>query len=197
MEESSSSESEEEQCKLDDEGVETAKEELEKSIKEEAKLNQQREKYGRGRLTAICKGELKLFAENSQLRDKFHHAPALDSPIPPTLGIQELNRLSNSKLYEERLKVFRNEEILPETDVKQLGRDLRFAVLSPDTIIKKGTFGANLEAAGVSKKIPGYIAYNEETGFCAFFEENGGLYKTSFIANRGQRIDIKKNSNLM
>lgn len=51
MEESSSSESEDEQCKLDEEGEETAKEEFEKSIKEEAKLNQQRKKYGRGRLT--------------------------------------------------------------------------------------------------------------------------------------------------
>jgi len=115
------------------------KKQFEKSIKEEANLNQQREKYGRGRLTAICKGELKLFAENSHLRDKFHHAPDLDSPIPPTLGIQELNRLSNSNLYKERLKVFRNREILPETYVEQFGRDLRFAVLSPDTIIKKGT----------------------------------------------------------
>lgn len=86
---------------------------------------------------------------------------------------------------------------MPETYVEQLGRDLRFAVLSPDTIIKKGTFGANLEAAGVSKKVPGYIAYNEGTGFCAFFEQNGSSYRTSFIANAGQKTDIEENSNLM
>ena len=62
---------------------------------------------------------------------------------------------------------------MPETFVEQYGRDLRFAILSPDTEVKAGTFGANLEAKGISKKIPGYIAYNDKTGFFAFFEQNG------------------------
>ena len=41
---------------------------------------------------------------------------------------------------------------MPEIFVEQHGRDLRFVILSPDTEIKKRTFGANIEAYGVLKK---------------------------------------------
>lgn len=186
-----------EQCELDEKGKETAKKDFEKAIKEESKLNERRRKAGRGLLTVIFKGDLKLLAENDHLRDKFHHSPDLGSPLPATLSIKELARLSNPSLYEERLETFRNREILPETYVEQYGRDLRFEILSPDTKVKPGTFGANSEAKGRSKKIPGYIAYNDKTNFCAFFEQNGNLYKTGFIANASQQTDIEENSNLM
>ena len=93
---------------------------------------------------------------NDQLRDKYHHAPDLNSPIPGTLGDAELARLSNPSLYRERLETFRNREILPEAYVEQYGRDLRFHVLDPDTKIIEGTLGANLEANGGPPKIEGY-----------------------------------------
>ena len=72
----------------------------------------------------MIKDGIRLFAPNEQLRDKFHHAPDLDSPIPGTLGDAELARLSDPSLYQERLEAFRNEDILPEAYVEQYGRDL-------------------------------------------------------------------------
>lgn len=36
-----------------------------------------------------------------QLRDKFHHAPDLDSPIPPALAGGELAHLADPSLYRD------------------------------------------------------------------------------------------------
>ena len=140
--------------------LEKMERELKESIEEEDKLNAQRKKEGRGNLTLIIKDGIRLFATNDQLRDKFHHVPNLDSPIPGTLGDTELARLADPSLYRERLETFRNEEILPEAYVEQYGRDLRLHVLDPNTKIIEGTLGANMEANGGPSKIEGYHLYN-------------------------------------
>ena len=173
--------------------LEKMKQELQESIREEDKLNAKR----KARITLIIKDGIRFFAPNDQLRDKYHHAPDLDSPIPGTLGDTELARLADPSLYRERLETFRNREILPEAYVEQYGRDLRFHVLDPDTKIIKGTLGANREANGGPPKIQGYHLYNDKTGFNAFFDKNRRLYRTGFEANRSQKIDIKTNSNMM
>jgi hypothetical protein len=150
--------------------------ELKESIEEEDKLNAQRKKEGKESITLIIKDSIRLFAPNDQLRDKFHHAPDLDSPIPGTLGDSELARLADSSLYRDRLETFRNREILPEAYVEQYGRDLRFHALDPNTKIIEGTLGANMEANGGPSKIEGYHLYNDNTGFDAFFDKNGRRY---------------------
>jgi hypothetical protein len=177
--------------------LEKMRRELQESIEEEDKLNAQRKKEGKGSITLIIKDGIRLFAPNDQLRDKFHHAPDLDSPIPGTLGEAELTRLADPNLYRERLETFRNIEILPEAYVEQAGRDLRLHVLDPNTRIIKGTLGANMEANGGPQKIEGYHLYNDKTGFNAFFDKNGRRYRTGMKANRGQSIDIKTNGNIM
>ena len=82
-----------------EEGKEKSKEDFEKSIQEEAKINERRKKSGKGLLTVIFKGDLKLLAENDDLRDKFHHARDVDSPLPHTFSDEKLTRLSNPNLY--------------------------------------------------------------------------------------------------
>jgi len=177
--------------------LEKMEQELKESVEEEDKLNAQRKKEGKGSITLMIKDGIRLFAPNEQLRDKFHHALDLDSPIPGTLGDAKLARLTDPSLYRERLETFRNREILPEAYVEQYGRDLRLHVLNPDTKIIKGTLGANKEANGGPPKIEGYHLYNDKTGFDAFFDKNGRQYRTGMEANRGQKIDIKTNGNIM
>lgn len=169
------------------------KRELKESIEEEDKLNDQRKKG----ITLIIENGIRFFAPNDQLRNKFHHALNLDSSIPRTLGDSELTRLADPTLYLERLETFRNREILSEAYVEQYGRDLKFHVLDPNIKTIEGTLGANMEANGGSSKIEGYHLYNYNTGFDAFFDKNGRRYPTGMEANRGQKIDIKTNSNIM
>ena len=92
----------------------------------------------------IIKGDIRFFAPNDQLQDKYHHAPDLDSPISRTLVNSELDRLLNLSLYRERLKIFWNREVLPEAYVEQYGWDFRLHVLDPDTKITEGTLGTNI-----------------------------------------------------
>ena len=148
--------------------LEKMKQQLQESIREEDKFNAKQ----KARITLIIKDGIRFFAPNDQLRDKYHHAPDLNSPIPGTLGDSELARLADPSLYRERLETFRNREILPEAYVEQYGRDLRLHVLDPDTKIIEGTLGANREANGGPPKIEGYHLYNEKTGFHAFFDKN-------------------------
>jgi hypothetical protein len=119
----------------------------------------------------------------------------LNSPIPGTLGNSELDRLKYTSLYRERLKTFRNIEILPEAYVEQYRRDLRLHALDPNTKIIKGTLGANMEANGGPSKIEDYHLYNSNTGLNAFFDENGKRFRTVFKANQGQKNDIDLNGN--
>ena len=177
--------------------LEKMKRELEESIQEEDKINAQRKKQGKASITLIIKDGIRFFAPNDQLRDKYHHAPDLDSPIPGTLVDGELARLADPILYRERLETFRNKEVLPDAYVEQYGRDIRFHVLDPNTKIIEGTLGANREANGGAPKIEGYHLYNDRTGFNAFFDKNGRRYRTGFETNRSQKIDIKTNSNMM
>jgi hypothetical protein len=116
--------------------LEKMERELKESIEEEDKLNAQRKKEGKESITLIIKDGIRLFAPNDPLRDKFHHAPDLDSPIPGTLGDAELARLADPSLYRERLQTFRNRKILPETYVEQYGRYLKLHVLDPNTKIR-------------------------------------------------------------
>jgi hypothetical protein len=177
--------------------LEKMKRELQESIEEEDKLNAQRKKDGKATITLIIKDGLRFFAPNDKLRDKFHHATDLDSPIPETLGEAELARLSKSGLYRERLETFRNREILPEAYVEQTGRDLRLHALNPDTRIIKGTFGGNREARDGTPKIQGYHLYNDKTGFNAFFDMNGRQYRTGMKASNAQQKDLKQNNNFL
>ena len=156
--------------------LEKMKRELKESIQEEHKVNAQRKKQGKASITLITKDGIKFFALNDQLRDKYHHAPDLDSPIPGTLAGGELACLADENLYRERLKTFRNKEILPDAYVQQYGRDLRLYIIDPDTKIIKGTLGANCEANGGPPKIEGYHFYNDRTRFNDFFDKNGRRY---------------------
>ena len=149
--------------------LEKMKRELKKSIQEENKINAQRKKQGKTSITLIIKDGIRLFAANDQLRDKYHHAPNLDSPIPGTLADGELARLADPSLHRERLEILRDREVLPDAYVKQYGRDLRLHVLDPDTKMIEGTFGVNREANGGPPKTEGYHLYNEKTGFNGFF----------------------------
>lgn len=176
--------------------LEKSDRELKESIQEEKKLNAKRKKQGKATITLIVKDGIRLFTTRDQLRDKFHHARDLGSPIPGTLGNGELARLADPSLYRERLETFRNKEILPEAYVEQYGRDLRSHVLDPDTIMIKGTLGANHQAKGGPSKIEGYHLYNDRTGFNSFFDKNGRRYRTGFKTNLGQKIDVQTNGNI-
>lgn len=115
------------------------KRELKEPIQEEYKINAQRKKQGKASITSIIKDGIRFFAPNDQLRDKYHHTSDLDSPIPGILVDGKLNHLSDPSLYRERLKTFRNREVLPEAYVEQYGRDFRLHVLGPGTKIIEGT----------------------------------------------------------
>jgi hypothetical protein len=97
--------------------------EFEESIKEEEKINAKLKKQGKGTIT--LRDGIRFFAPNDQLQDNFHYAPDFDSPVPETLGYEELNLLSDPSFDRERLDTFRNREILPESYVEQHGRNLR------------------------------------------------------------------------
>ena len=121
----------------------------------------------------------------------------MGSPIPKKLGKGELTRLANPNLHQERLKIFRNREILPEAFVSMSGRRLRSHVLDVNTKVIEGTLGTNREARGGAPKTEGYHLYNDKTGLNVFFDKSEKVYKTGFITNRGQKVDLKKNQNLM
>jgi hypothetical protein len=180
-------------------GFEKMTRELKEFIEEEDKLKAERSKRGRGQeyVTVMIKDGRRLFAPDSQVQYKFHHALETDSPLPDTLSHAEVNRLSNSSRYEERLETFRNPEILPDAYVRHHARDLRLNVLHSDTKIIEGTLGANLEANGGPTRIEGYHAYNEVTGFSAFFEKYGNRYRTITQPNGGQKQNLKINKNIL
>lgn len=115
---------------------------MKESIEAEKELNASREKLGKSKVTVIIKDGRQFFAPHDQLRDKFHHARDLGSPIPKKLGKGELNRVSNPNLHQERLKTFRNREILPEAFVSMSGRRLRSHVLDVNTKVIEGTLFA-------------------------------------------------------
>lgn len=171
--------------------------ELEESIKEENKINAQRKKQGKPPIILTIRDGIRFFEPMEQLRDKYHHAPAVKSPIPESLGEMELARLSDPKLYRERLETFRNKEILPDAFVEQYGQDIRFHVLNPDTKIIEGTLGANSEKIFGRPKEHGYHLYNDITGVNVFFTKNGRIYRTGFKTNISQQNDLKTNGNMM
>ena len=177
--------------------LEKKKRELKESIEAEKELNAYREKSGKSKVIVMIKDGRRFFATHDQLRDKFHHARDLGSPIPKKLGKGELTRLANPNLHQERLRTFRNREILPEAFVSMSGRRLRSHVLDGNTKVIKGTLGANREARGGALKIEGYHMYNDKTGLNAFFDKSGKVYRTGFITNKGQKVDLKKNQNIM
>ena len=121
----------------------------------------------------------------------------MGSPIPKKLGKGELTRLANPNLHQERLKIFRNREILPEAFVSMSGKRLRFHVLDGNTKVIEGTLGANREARGGAPKIEGYHLYNNKTGLNAFFDKSGKVYRTGFLLNEGQVRDLENNNNIM
>ena len=136
--------------------LEKLKRELKESIKEEKKINALRRERGKGNITLIIKDGVRFFALNDQLRDKFHHATDLNSPIPKTLIDGELTRLANPSLHRERLQVFRNKKILPDAYVEQYGQSLRLHVLDPSTRVIEGTLGTHREARGGPPRIDRY-----------------------------------------
>lgn len=177
--------------------LEKIKRELKKSTQEESKINSQREKQGKTSITLIIKNGIRFFVPNDKLRDKFHHAPELDSPISGTLADGKLARLTDPRLHRERLNTFRNKEILLYAYVEQYRRDLRLHVLDPDTKMIENTLCANRESSGGPPKIEGYHFHNDRTDFNGFFDKNGRRYRTGFKTNESQKIDIETNSNMM
>lgn len=107
---------------------------------------------------------------------------------------EELNRLATKAPYGERLKVLRSDK-LPEKFVEAAGADLRKACLDPNTVVKPGTFGKNMEARGVGKSTEGYIFYNEKTRQAFFFDSNG--FRTAIKPSERQMNDIKDNNNML
>ena len=176
--------------------LEKVKQELKESIQEENRINRQREKRGRVFVTLAIKDNMRFFMRNDQLRDKYYHALDLKLKVPETLADGKLSRLGNSELYEERLRTLRDKTILPEAYVLEYGRKLRLHILDPTTQVIEGTFGKNREMSGGLARIQGYHLYNPNTKFNAFFDQNGRLFRTGFRTNRGQRNDIKTNSNM-
>ena len=140
---------------------------------------------------------MRFFVTHDQLRDKFHHAPDLGSPIPETLANGELEHLANPSLYRERLETFRDKKILPDAYIKEYGKRFRLEMLDPDTTICEGTLSARREARGGAPKKADYNLYNKRTGFNGFFDEDGRQYRTGFITSEKQRNDIKDNGNIM
>lgn len=171
--------------------------EIEESIQEEQKLNRQRRKLGREEITLVIRDNIRYFLPNDQLRYKFHHSVDLDTPIPKEL-IGQVKRLANPALYKERLKTFQNKEILSETYVRQYGKNLRRHMLHPDTQIVAGTLGGNRQAnICFPDKIAGYHFINQKSGFSCFVDKNGRRYRTGFLINPKQKLDIINNGNIM
>ena len=177
--------------------LEKKERELKESIEAEKELNADREKLGKSKVIVMIKDGRRFFATHDQLRDKFHHASDLGSPIPKKLGKGELTRVANPNLHQERLRTFRNREILPEAFVSISGRRLRSHVLDGNTKVIEGTLGANREARCGAPKTEGYHLYNDKTGLNVFFDKSGKLYRTGFILNDGQAKDIRDNRNIM
>jgi len=169
--------------------------ELKESIAAKKELNNKRKKDNQPLVTLMIKDGKRWFAKRSQIRDKFYHFPdVFGSDTPASLPIEELNRLANNVPYSERLKVLRSDK-LPEKFVEAAGSDLRKACLDPNTVVKPGTFGKNMEARGVGKSTEGYIFYNEKTKQAFFFDSNG--FRTAIKPNPKQMDDIKDNNNML
>lgn len=181
--------------------LEKRQRELKQALEEEAKINAERDRKGKGRVTLIIKNGVRLFVENDQLRDKFHHAPDLNTKLPKTLSYAELNRLSQGHLHKERIETFRDRDILPEENVVGFGKDLRRHVSHPATILIEGTFGENSDKAGKFKKIEGYHYYNPETGCDAFFDKfpnkYGNKFRTLFTLTDIQENELTQTHNLL
>lgn len=172
-------------------------EELKQSEKEERLLNDKRKKAKKALITLIIKDDMRFFAPHPKLREKFHHHDDLGVTLPETLPLEEVKRLANPNLYKERLKIFRNPEILPGPVVKEYGKKLRLHMLDPYTEMIRGTFGVNLEARGVSERIEGYHFYNPKTGYNCFFDAASRQYKTGFTINNKQKLDLLENKNML
>ena len=156
----------------------------------EAKVNQNRD--GQNLVTVIIKDGKNWFAPNKKLRDKFYHAPDLNSPIPETFDFNYFTNLD----YPVKLEYLRNQNNLPEIYVQQFGRDLRLHMLDPNTRIFPGTWGANFERTTGIPKTQGYHFYNKETGIDAFFSKDGNRFRSVMNLNDGQKIDLKNNQNV-
>jgi hypothetical protein len=171
---------------------------LKESIVEEKKLNDDRRKRGLSPVTLIIKDGHRWETPNTQIRDKFYHFPKVfGSKTPPLLTEETLKKLADPKQvsHKDRLTVLRSDTFLPEKYVRDAGADLREACIDPDTIVKPGTFGKNMESRGVGKSTDGYILYNKNKNLAMFFNSKG--LKTVISPSEKQIIDIKKNNNML
>lgn len=178
--------------------LEQIRQELVEAMEEEDRLNYERSMKNRSEITVSIKNGLVLYAIHDQLRDKYHHAPDLNSKLPESLNKSELIRLADKNNYKERLATFRDREVLPEQYVKQYGCDLRRYIIHPNTKMIKGSFGQNMEATNGTSRRQGYHLYNERNGFNAFFDDIDGrfVFRTGFKLTERQKIDLSKRRNV-
>lgn len=176
------------------------------SLVAERKVNEERRKqrkpyYGVG----VTMGR-EFYHPYPQLRDKFHHAPAIGVPIPITLA-DDLADLVRNNNYRKRLGFFRDKEKLPPEYVEVAAIKLREHVIDPDTQVIKGTFGKRREARRrrqmkhdpTLRPVPhrkGFILYNKKTKLMSFYDSKTRRLVTYFITNAIQQDDILWNHNI-
>lgn len=101
------------------------KRELLESILREKEINADRARTGRPYVTVmILDGSTHFFPDNI-IRDKFHHALDLNSPLPPGMTRAELKELAKNHNRKKRLEVFRDRKRLPDQYVRRLAQAYR------------------------------------------------------------------------
>ena len=171
---------------------EKMKRELAESKKREKEINSKRK--DKPYVTVMVLDGANYFYPDNIMRDKFHHALDLNTPLPPGMSRSELKELAKNHNHKKRLEVFRDRNRLPDEYVRQLAQEYRRRGLL-GCKSKPGTMGANLQRRGGPPLTRGRHVYNENNGFHMFFEN--GVFRTGFFLNRFQTIDLKLNDNIM
>lgn len=97
------------------------------------------------------------------MRNKYHHVKDLEFnlSILPALADGELKLLPNIILYDERLKNFRNINVLPQSYIKKYGLGLKLHIMYTETKTIKGTMGKDRQLNGDPPTVQGYNLYNK------------------------------------
>lgn len=141
----------------------------------------------------IIRDDMPFFIDEITARKKIYHAPAFGVALPDNLDLEYVKSLSTK----DRLQYLSNPSILPPKCVGEYMKNLGQHLLDPTTKIKVGTLGEKGATKGWNDPIPGTHAFNSDTGNDVFFADDGFKFHTGMKLNKGQRIDLDDNNNIL
>ena len=132
-----------------------------------------------------------FFIDEQTAMKKIYHAPDYGVVLPPEFDLQYVASLPSKERIDY---VNRN---LDKKFVFSFMEAIGAEMLKPNTLIKPGTLGKNLEARYGTPAIQGTHVYNPVTGLDTFFTDSGFDFHTGFELNSKQKIDLANNDNIL